>query len=192
MLIGMSGFKGSGKDTVGAYLVKEHGFERRAFGDKIKQSVAALMDIPYEAIEKWKNEPDVCVTIHDTEVPGSCYAQQTFRSFLQKFGTESHRDVFGDDFWVNALLPVGGFYAGRAIVITDCRFKNEFERIKTLGGFVVRVDRFQNPWEAHRSELEFLDWVPDMILKNNGTTEQLFIAVETMLSELGVLSYNDG
>ena len=56
MILGLNGLKGSGKDTVGAHLIKEHGFERRSFADPLKKSVAALLDIPYHEIDKWKNE----------------------------------------------------------------------------------------------------------------------------------------
>ena len=32
----------------------------------------------------------------------------TFREFLQRYGTEAHRDVFGKDFWLEYTLPANG------------------------------------------------------------------------------------
>jgi len=36
----------------------------------------------------------------------------TGRQALQRYGTEGHRDVFGEDFWVDALLPVDSYTEG--------------------------------------------------------------------------------
>ena len=39
MLVGITGKAGSGKDTVGDYLVKSHGFKKIALADPIKRLV---------------------------------------------------------------------------------------------------------------------------------------------------------
>lgn len=194
----MCGLKGSGKDTVGAYLVKEHGFERRSFADKLKESAAALFNIEPWQFEEWKNDPDVVVTINrkfypeqDLNDPGilDIYVEkyQSVRSFLQRYGTESHRDVFGENFWVDQVLPVGGYYAGRAIVVTDVRFRNEMERIQTIGGHVVYVDRpALDLKDPHSSEVEVL-YGKDVgyRLRNDRGTLELYGEIEFMLEALG-------
>jgi hypothetical protein len=185
MLVGLCGLKNSGKDTVGAYLVKNHGFERRAFADKLKESAAALFDIEPWQLDEWKNDPGFTVQIRQlrtTKTPKQSH--MTIREMLQRYGTEAHRDIFGEDFWLDATLPVQGFYAGRAIVVTDCRFENELERITLLGGHTVYVDRpaplEENP---HRSESVLL---ADYTLVNDGTIEELYQRVEKMLEDLSV------
>lgn len=199
MIIGLCGEKGSGKDTVAAYLIKEHGFERRAFADPMKKSVAALLDIPYHEIDNFKNDDTVFVTTgyknfnvkqvaghgpnapYEADAMWSPIRELTFREFLQRFGTESHRDVFGEDFWLDQTLPVGGYYSGRAIVVTDVRFENEVRRIQDLGGHVVRVMRpglvSQDP---HRSEAPSLLSVNYRLI-NDGTIEELSGHIEHML-----------
>jgi hypothetical protein len=194
MIIGLTGLRGSGKDTVGAYLVKQYGFERRAFADSLKQSVAALLDVDASRLDEWKNDPDVQVAVvrkfYSDQQLGDGVEDlyvtdhQTMRSFLQRYGTESHRDVFGNDFWVDQLLPVGGYYAGRAICVTDCRFANEYERIIELGGHVANVVRpgldLKDP---HRSEDQ--SWLSDHYqLVNAGTIEDLYRRVDIMLGEI--------
>jgi len=37
MIIGFAGKKGSGKDTLGNYLIEKYKFERYAFGDPVKE-----------------------------------------------------------------------------------------------------------------------------------------------------------
>lgn len=202
MIIGLVGLKGSGKDTVAAYLVKTHQFERRAFADKLKESFSALTGIPVWEIENYKNDPGVFLGVgYETSNPTisgkigdivppmpdrtwSPISQVTFREALQLYGTESHRDVFGEDFWLDQCMPVEGFYAGRAIVVSDVRFENEIQRIHTLGGKFVVVERAGGEQDPHRSENEWYTVPADYVLKNNGTIEELYAAIEIMLGEL--------
>ena len=50
MIVGFSGFRGSGKDTVAAYLVKEHGFERKCVCRSLKRSIAAHVQHSFQQI----------------------------------------------------------------------------------------------------------------------------------------------
>lgn len=186
MIIGLAGEKGSGKDTVAAYLVKQYQFERRAFADPLKKSVAALLDIPFFQIDKFKNDDTVKVSVHhDEDGYLRNIKSQTFREFLQKFGTESHRDVFGVDFWVDQTLPKDGYYHGRKIVITDCRFDNEVERIRHLGGKIVRIHRrgIEPGIDSHQSER--FDFIADYDIFNDDTLDDLWTATEEILTWIG-------
>ena len=44
MIVGVSGLKRSGKDTVAELLVKEYGFERYSFADPIKEAMSIVFD----------------------------------------------------------------------------------------------------------------------------------------------------
>ena len=185
MLIGLVGRKGSGKDTVGAYLVKEHEFERKAFADLLKKSVSELFDIPYHEIEKYKNDDAAMVTL---SIKDGLIRKLSFREFLQFYGTESHRDVFGGDFWVDHVLPFEGFYAGRNIVFTDCRFREEADRIRALNGFIVKINkrRALSEQDPHRSEVQADMGHIEYRIENNGTIEELFEEIENMLMHLAM------
>jgi hypothetical protein len=191
MLLGLTGLKGSGKDTVGAYLVKEHGFERRSFADKLKESAAALFDVPAWQFDEWKRDPEMRVGFAVYSPTREMYYLKdegiTVREFLQRYGTEAHRDVFGRDFWIDHVLPVGGFYAGRAIVVTDVRFRNEMERIQLVGGHVIFVDRpALDQKDPHSSETE-VGYGTEIgyHLMNDSTMDELYDNIERMLEELG-------
>lgn len=187
ILLGLTGYKGSGKDTVAAYLIKEYGFERKAFADKLKQSAAAIFGINPAEFETLKNNEYARVELRsradDTEEK---IAFLSVREFLQRYGTESHRDVFGNNFWVDQILPVGGYYADRDIVITDVRYYGEGERIKNLKGFVVRVVRGNSMQDkdSHSSEVDQSKIEVDYELDNNGTMKFLPNKVDEMLVEL--------
>jgi hypothetical protein len=227
MIIGLAGEKGCGKDTVAAYLVKNYEFERRAFADPLKRSVAALLGIPFHEVDKFKNDESVFVALgYQNEPPQMKQATatmlnggiarcdyagckdpiilederhmhpelgapnamwspivegQTFRQFLQRYGTESHRDVFGEDFWVDQTLPTDGYYPGRKIVVTDVRFDNEYNRIKELNGVVVRVYRegIEPGIDPHPSEN--YNFIADYNIFNNDGLDELWEAAETMI-----------
>lgn len=189
MIIGLTGLKGSGKDTVAAYLIKRHGFERRAFADKLKKSVAALFDIPYHEIDKMKNDPTIEIAVgrpdDDLRTVYPMYRTLIFRELLQRFGTESHRDVFGEDFWVDHCLPLGHYYIGKNIAVTDVRFQNEASRIRALDGFIVEVDRpGLDTEDQHRSEAGLPARYIDFTVLNNGTIHDLEENIEIMLDYL--------
>jgi hypothetical protein len=178
------GLKNSGKDTVAAYLVKEKNYERRAFADPLKKSVAALFDIPFSEIERMKNNLHESVWLINGAEP---HKNLTFREFLQRYGTEAHRDVpeMGENFWVDLTLPVSGYYIGRDIVVSDVRFENEARRIRYLRGTIIEVSRSglvnQDP---HRSEQELFEIEPDYTIFNNGTIADLGASVEIMLTNM--------
>lgn len=193
MIIGLTGLARSGKDTVGAYLVKERQFERLAFADPLKKSVAALLDIPFNRVDQLKLNPDCTIILQNKTVnigAESAAANHvteskeiSFRELLQRYGTEAHREVFGYDFWVDQTLPVQGYYPGRAIVVTDVRFDNEAARVKKLGGAVWAIERDGIvPGDAHASEI--LDFPVDLVIQNNGTFEELFANVEDALTQM--------
>jgi len=181
MLIGLTGLKHAGKDTIATYLIKEHGFERRAFADPLKKSVANLFGITFYQVDKFKNDDNITVELC---LGGTHVVKMTFREFLQKYGTEAHRDVpeMGHDFWVDLLMPVRGYYAERKIVISDVRFDNEARRIHQLEGVVIEVSRASllNK-DQHRSEDGIDPDLVDYYIFNNGTLEDLNNGVEVMI-----------
>lgn len=121
-----------GKDTIGKYLVEQHGFVRLAFADPLKDAATAIFGFDREKVEHadYKAEVDP-------------YWQETRRRMLQVLGTECMRKGFRDDVWVRALerriaaLPSGA----RGVVVTDVRFRNEVDAIKSWGGKAWRVFR---------------------------------------------------
>jgi hypothetical protein len=194
MILGLNGLKGSGKDTVAAYLIKEYGFERRAFADPLKKSVAVLFDIPFHKIDQYKNDPSRKVflandhIVHQgTEPFGDEIASEiTFREFLQRYGTESHRGVFGENFWVDQTMPKDAFYSGRKIVITDLRFDNEAKRVHDCGGSVIRIDRPEvDVHDTHESERPLDPKLVDFILHNDRGIDELYLLTESMLAYVG-------
>ena len=176
MLIGLHGKAGSGKDTVferALVMGERMGLtqpKRMAFADKLKQSVANLFDITVEQVEQLKlTGGEGAFTVLGKPM--------SMRVLLQRYGTEAHREVFGDNFWVDALLPQGYWHDGHVIFVTDVRFPNEAQRIRQLGGQVYRIQadsELDGAAAGHASEIvlpsELIDGVIDNTIRNDGFT----------------------
>lgn len=195
-MVGLNGFKSSGKDTVGAYLVEEHGFVRYSFADLLKESAAALFNITPEEWDEYKNDESVEVVLRRGQ---KHIDRQTARSFLQRYGTEAHRDVFGGSFWIDAVMEqiniaYGGFKVVRGkrvpargfnIVFTDARFENELRAIRSHGGKNIRILRPGLDGEdQHVSEAAAPDELIDIELVNDGSIEDLYTLIDDVVVQL--------
>lgn len=182
MLIGLNGQLGSGKDTVYERAVElvaqyneEQGYpqvpvQRVSFADKLKDSAAALFGVDRQFFEDFKNDERVQIQIvaYDKKgaPPTGTYQSMSVRTMLQRYGTESHRDIFGDDFWVNqALYNVS--HNTSLVFVTDVRFPNEVDGIKKIGGSLWKVvgpNDTDNP--THASEQILPEHLFDVIVMN--------------------------
>ena len=179
MLIGLTGYAQSGKDTLANILVEEYGYKRVAFADKIRELLFE-MDPPVPM-----PEGKIVGLQNLVEIYGWDVAKQnsTVRSMLQNLGVGA-RTVFGTDFWVQeAIRPVKD---SKNIVVTDVRFNNEADWIKSFEGSAIwRVKR--NGVQAvnsHVSETQMDGYPVDQIFTNNGSIEDLRILLKTRMCAL--------
>lgn len=185
MLIGLTGVAGSGKDTV-CELIRDWGaregvtVRREAFADRLKLSAARLFfpEIELDAAVGWANGLKLCGAVTSPHVT------ITGREFLQRYGTESHREVFGTDFWVDAALATYDEAApGSVLVVTDVRFPNEAQAIHGRLGEIWRIVR---PGAGvpgnHPSEAPLPGSAVNLILSNRGTIEDLRVDVDHLMS----------
>lgn len=131
-IIGLVGFARTGKDTV-AEVLKDFDFQRVSFADPIRNAVYALD--PYVTESGLRLQKLV-----DTLGWDACKTQYLeVRRLLQVFGTEVAREQWSDSFWVDlgfSQMEEEGRY-----VITDVRFPNEAEAVRTHGGTLWRIVR---------------------------------------------------
>ena len=122
VLIGLHGRLGAGKDTAFEGIHKwasERGVRaaRRGFADALKLSFARLFipDCGLDEAVNWCNTLKGHESASRLAMSWGVFSEHgtdttiehsiTGRQALQRYGTEGHRDVFGEDFWVDALLP---------------------------------------------------------------------------------------
>ena len=151
-VVGILGFKGSGKDTAGEYLVREHGFAVESFANPLKDMVCAVFGWDRALIEgnttdsrTWRETPDVWweEKLSWSDNPGSYLGRFTPRVAMQVIGTDVMRQHFDDSIWIKSLeARLRGM---DRVVITDCRFPNECKLVRNNNGLMMRVKRGPEP-----------------------------------------------
>jgi hypothetical protein len=176
MIIGL-GYKARvGKDTIGDYLEDRKGWGRTSFAASLKEACKTIFGLSDEQV--YGNLKEVQDTFWNT----------TPREILQKVGTDALRNNYRQDIWVKSLERRVLSEPNASWVITDVRFPNEAEAIKSWGGFIVRVDRPDAPGistTGHSSEHamdKYQHW--DGIIKNTGSFTDLFENVDQVLEQL--------
>ena len=201
MIIGVCGLIGSGKDTIADYLVNIHQFRRDSFAASLKDAAAAVFGWDRTMLEgrtrssrEWREQVDTWWA-QRLEIP-----HLTPRWVLQNWGTEVLRRGFHEDIWV-ASLENKLRRSSDDIVISDCRFPNEMQAIRAVGGRVVRVIRGPAPkwWatavvnpdlmpqlypEVHASEWAWAADNFDRVIPNHGTLDDLYASVNDLVRDL--------
>jgi hypothetical protein len=162
MFIGLVGFIGSGKGSVGDILSNDFGYTQDSFAKPLKDAVTAIFGWDRQKLEGNTHE-----SRQWREQPCEFWSKQfgypfTPRLALQLMGTEAGRNVFHPDLWVISLLNRS---QGKNVVVTDVRFKNEVAAVHNAGGLVIRVRRGLEPL-----------WYKTALLANGGDKE----AINTM------------
>jgi hypothetical protein len=176
-LVGISGKKRSGKDTMARWFA-ERGFEQFALADPIKESCQSIFGFSEEQVGGDRKEEE------------DPYWERTPREVMQHFGTDAFRGTYGDDVWVRSLMQRLRFELPPKVVVSDVRFPNEVEGIQRVGGQVIRIDASErlDHEDDHASETALDGYHGfDHVVKNNGTLKE-FKKASSELIDL----YEDG
>lgn len=199
--IAITGKANSGKNTVGKLLIKELKAVKKpydggiyydgpnsksiAFADPIKEMIQiAYPDIP----RKWlygssKFRTNIIPGAFKNGVP------LTVRQLLIDIGNDFGR-AYKSDIWlrnfdsrfqklVKKNVPI--------VMVTDCRFRNEFDHLKSLGFFQIRLIRNEHTKIDDISETS-QDGIAnsefDAVIENNGTLKELAEKVKKIIPDL--------
>ena len=186
MIIGISGYSGSGKDLVGTIIqeISLNKWHVKKWAGKLKTMASILTGIPVEKFEdqqfkKTEMGPEWDCQFY-TEGSGWQRRPMLVRDFLQKLGTDAIRNGLHENTWVNATLA--DYTSDANWIITDTRFPNEAEAIKKAGGIVVRINRpGVEPINPHPSETSLDDWNFDAVINNDGDVADIVHKVGLLL-----------
>lgn len=159
MIIGINGYIGSGKDTVGKLMLERAGYWSGAedelkffwydepwlikkFAGKLKEIASLMTGIPVEKFEDQDfKKTDLSAEWDIKGMP------TTVRTFLQRLGTEAIRENLHDNAWVNALFadykPVIKSYSEEATG-SDGGYYNKVHHVEEWPTWIITDMRFPN------------------------------------------------
>ena len=201
-ILAISGFIGSGKDSVANYLIKEYGYNRESLASSLKDATAVIFGWPRNMLEgdtehsrEWRE------TVDEWWSSELAMPDLTPRRVLQNLGTDVIRNNFHNDIWLLSLKKRLTDNHNN-VVITDCRFPNEIKLIKSMGGKIIWVRRGELPvwydlaysynidndnekfniltnyYKVHPSEYKWIGNNFDYVLENNSTLSDLFNKID--------------
>ena len=191
MIIGLCGAQGSGKDTVANILISEYGFVKLTFASTLKDVVAILFSWPRDLLEGLTEESRLWrEKVDDFWSAKLSIPSFTPRKALQMIGTDLFRIHFNNDIWINIIEnKIGAMLKNNPntnIVISDCRFANEFSLIKQFTDshiiMILREEKNSINKIAHSSETEWVNYNFDEILQNDNSIDDLKSNLKYLLS----------
>lgn len=181
--IGIIGRARTGKDTLGARLVRTHGFGRVAFADALKD--VALILNPIVAPELAGSRLADVVAAHGWD---GAKDLPEVRRVLQHLG-QGVRAV-DREFWVRAALHRAEDVAaeGHPVVFTDVRYENEARAVRDAGFALVHIDRPGVPRLTHESEGALDADDADYVITNDGTLADLHAHADMIAGHVACFS----
>lgn len=193
--IAITGKANTGKNTIGKLLVKEIRGDGSpvlsaapkfmAFADPIKEMIRiAYPEVPRKWLygsSKFRTEP----------IPGAfkngipLTVRQCLIDIGNDFGRANKPDIWLRNFDRRLAKNTKG--ASRVIIVTDCRFRNEFDHLKELGFYQIRLLRDSHTKINDISETNqdgIKDDEFDYVVRNNSTLEFLEGEVKKIVAEL--------
>jgi len=160
-------------------------YKLMAFADPIKEMIRiAYPEIP----RKWLFGPS---KFRANVIPGAFYKGEplTVRQLLINLGNDFGR-ANKPDIWLRNFDARLNKHTAKnigTIIVTDCRFRNEFDHLKSLGFYQIRLFRDAHLKIDDVSETNqdgIADSEFDYVLNNNGTLKDLENEVKKIVSQL--------
>ena len=181
-IILLSGWSGSGKDTVADYLVARHNYKKFAFANPLKNLAAELYKFPRELADSQEGKQQLWPV---------GYSKKTIRQILIDLALFD-KSRFGDDIYaIETMGHISKESSDSNIVISDTRYLNEIRvilefAIKEKHQFEVWRISFRDRDEAPVDDISehILDtYRADVYISNPGDSLQnLYSIVEDVVS----------
>ena len=198
-IIALTGSAGAGKDTAADILVSNCGFTKLAFADALRAEVQSAFGVPAELLtyrdaKELPTETLAYINCTDMGFIGALARREmrhgevltwrwletprSPRQILQGWGTE-YRRAQRVNYWIDMLRErIQQLHAldGRTrFVITDCRFENEANMVRGMGGVVWQVlrDGLPNVEHGHASATDGSKLDPAVVIYNIGSLHNL-------------------
>ncbi len=182
MIVGVTGKKQAGKDTVASYLALTHSAIVHSFAEPLYDMLSCMLGEEFPYLED-RSTPDKESIIPRYGV--------SLRHMLQTLGTEWGQKLIHKEVWVRHAESwleeaAQDFGSDQCFVFSDVRFDHEAEFIKKYEGIIIKVIRASADFvvDEHESEKGIQDKYIDYVVSNNTTIVSLGSQVDRVMRML--------
>lgn len=131
IIIALTGPKGVGKSSIAKEIESQDWQDRciLSFAEPLRRMASHLM--PMQNM----TDPEL------KEAPIDWLGGKTPRQILQSLGTDWGRNMVSPTIWIDTMRRIITEQALETIIIDDCRFENEADMVRDMGGIVVGLER---------------------------------------------------
>ena len=188
-IIALTGKKGCGKSIASEHINKLYNSHKLSFSTPLKKAISEIFDFR-------NNE---CYDVNKKEIIDYRWGLSP-RELMQTIGTEVFREKINEilpnlhmpynNIWISNMYfrirdieeeYKHSIYKYNTYVIDDCRFEDEYNFVKNLGGYVIKINRNQEIYsktDTHESEkgCSF-----DFEIENNGSVGEFKIKIDNLI-----------
>ena len=184
-IIGLCAKKRAGKDTLAKHLIDNYNYTKYAFADPLKKSCQEIFLLNEEQMdgnlketvdERWGVSPRVMFQKVGTEI----FREKLIDVFPEMEPIAKNLWVYRFKKWYEQELKKNN---NLKVVITDCRFPNEINIVKELGGVIIKIERNNNnSMDSHVSEKNIDNINGDYIIKNNSSIDKYYEEMDKIMN----------
>ena len=132
LLIGISGVARSGKDTLANYLQK-----------KLCKQKYPVIKVSFASAVKADLDPFLKEKLNISAFTEKNSEKELIRPLLVCYATDVCRNKISKEFWIDKIKErvLSSIGSNVIVIIPDVRYDNELKWIKSLGGYIIHVER---------------------------------------------------
>lgn len=178
-IIMLSGWAGSGKDTVANIMVSDHGYTRVAFADALKDDVHTSTGIPMQIL----HSPYMKMETLPFPIDGFPEAH-TYRDVIIQHAARQR--ALDNDIYSRKVVDEIRAKKTDRVVISDWRYQREYQVIRqAFPDANIRKVAIRNPAVSQMdipSEHDLDEVVMDTFIHNNSSLSELALVVKTLFA----------
>lgn len=205
MIILLSGWRKSGKDTSADYLVQHYAMKKLSFAKALKDHVCDKYKLTEEDVndQRYKEQRLMSLPIKG----GDEFAKSIYKSLWSELAPSYDEDDTNEAYWTPRALCILEGNIARTVnpnhwvdtiakeinykdtfIISDFRFPNEYDRLEELFGrdeiITVRINRFETINTVHDSEHQLDNFPFDFTINNKSDIVSLYSELDKLVNNI--------